>query len=153
VLVLTRHEGSAWLAAACGGAICGVLLSIAWAIHLFLPKLSALFLVIAAAPPTAVWLFDRQAGAYGLSVAGGLYLTWFLIYDVAFTGRYNAEAVKELVTLGGDGRAGRARNVAIPRWVLLSWQIRCVEQRRSRVLGASGRTPAETPSRSQGKSS
>jgi hypothetical protein len=106
-LALAWHEGSAWLAAACGGAICGVLLSIAWAIHLFLPKLSALFLVIAAAPLTAVWLFDRQAGAYGLSVAGGLYLIWFLIYDVAFTGRYNAEAVKELVTLGGDGRAGR----------------------------------------------
>ena len=107
-VVLASREGSTLLAAACGGAICGLLVSIAWAMHLFLPKLSALFLVIAVAPVTALWLFKRQAGAWGLLVAGGVFLTWFLIYDVAFTGRFNTESVKQLVALGGDGRAGRA---------------------------------------------
>jgi hypothetical protein len=107
-LVLGWRGSNVWLVAACGGAICGLVVSIAWALHLFLPTVSTVLLVIGVALITPLWLFSREAGAYGLAVACGLFLTWFLIYDVAFTGRYNAEAVKELVTLGGDGRAGRA---------------------------------------------
>jgi NAD(P)H-dependent FMN reductase len=107
-LVLALREASVWLAAACGGTICGLLLSIGWAMHLFLPKLSAFLLVPGVALATGLWLFNRQAGAYGLAAAAALVIAWFLIYDVAFTGRVNSEVVKPLVTLGGDGRAGRA---------------------------------------------
>jgi hypothetical protein len=76
--------------------------------HLFLPKLSSFLLATAVALAIALWLFNRQAGMYGLAIAAGLFITWFLVYDVAFTGRFNTETVKQLVTLGGDGRAGRA---------------------------------------------
>jgi hypothetical protein len=107
-LVVGWRGANVWLVAVCGGAIGGLVVSIAWALHLYLPKVSTLLLVIAVVLATALWLFNRRSGAYGLVVTAALFLTWFLVYDVAFTGHYNAEVVKELVTLGGDGRAGRA---------------------------------------------
>lgn len=107
-LVLAWREANIWLAAACGGMICGLLLSIAWAMRLFLPKVSAFLLITGVALATGLFLFNRQAGAYGLAAAAAVFLTWFLIYDVAFTGRVNTAVVKQLETIGGEGRTGRA---------------------------------------------
>ena len=100
--------GSGWGTAVAAGTIAGLMVSIAWAIRHYRPVALVGVLVVAVATTILLARHSLSTGVFGAIVALGVFGLWFLVYDVWFTGRANAEFVSPVTTLGGDGRAGRA---------------------------------------------
>lgn len=90
------------------GAIAGVVLSVAWAIRRYLPVVSAGLVAAAVLPIVALGRTSPGTGWLTVCAALAVWGAWVLAYDVWITGRANAAFVSPLLTLGGDGRTGRA---------------------------------------------
>ena len=83
--------GSVWGMAIAAGTIVGLMVSIAWAIRHYSPVASIAVLVIAVATTILLARSSLSTGVFGAIVALGVFGVWFLVYDVWFTGRANAE--------------------------------------------------------------
>ena len=107
--------GSVWGTGAAAGTVIGLMLSIAWALRHHLPAVSIGGLVTAIAMVILLSRSSPAAGFFSVLVALGIFGVWCLAYDVWFTGRTNAEVVSQVMTLGGDGSAGRA--LIVSTWI------------------------------------